>query len=180
MAQRAEGRRRAGNPTALLAGEAATAGPGACPPPRISAACARPLASQRGQAHPSPPHLCNHCVTSFSLNISPLPPQPHRDPTIFFSISFFSSFLFSAKLILSLSCHKITSENTTSLQKKSRMTQTLRKTHCCGLWKHLERTPWRLRAWGEGSGESPPRTEEKTSPYLGGSQLALGQPQSQH
>lgn len=37
--------------------------------------------------------MCNHCVTSFSLNISsPLPPQPHRNPTIFFSISFFSSF----------------------------------------------------------------------------------------
>lgn len=85
-----------------------------------------------------PPRLCNHCVTSFSLNISfSPPPEPHRNPTIFFSISFFPLFLFFEKLILSLSCHKITSENTTSLQKRSRMTQTLRKTHFYGLWKHL-------------------------------------------
>lgn len=39
--------------------------------------------------------MCNHCVTSFSLNISsPLPPQPHRNPTIFFLFLFFPLFCF--------------------------------------------------------------------------------------
>lgn len=90
-----------------------------------------------------PPQLCNRCVTSFSLNIFlPTLPNPIGIPQYFFSISFppsffFLFFLFFAKLILSLSCHKITSENTTSLQKRSRMTRTLRKTHFYGLWKPL-------------------------------------------
>lgn len=89
-----------------------------------------------------PPQLCNRCVTSFSLNsFLPTLPNPIGIPQYFFLFLpppfFFYFFLFFAKLILSLSCHKITSENTTSLQKRSRMTRTLRKTHFYGLWKHL-------------------------------------------
>lgn len=72
----------------------------------------------------------------FKYLFLPSLPNPIGIPQYFFYFFFFL-FLFFAKLILSLSCHKITSENTTSLQKKSRMTRTLRKTHFYGLWKHL-------------------------------------------
>lgn len=53
---------------------------------------------QPAALHPCPSiatSMCNHCDTSFSLNVSsPLPPQPHRNPTIFFYSFFFLFFVF--------------------------------------------------------------------------------------
>lgn len=112
------------------------------------------------------------------MSLLPSLPNPIGIPQ-YFSIPFFSSFLFFAKLILSLSCHKITSENTTSLQKKSRMTQTLRKTHFYGLETPVTDTQV-VAHRGEGSGEITSRDRGENQPLFGGSQLALGQPQSQH
>lgn len=146
-------------------------------------------ANSRGPGPPLPnlTTLAVQChATRFSLNIFLPPPRSLRNPTIvfffyFIFLSLFSFFFFFfAKLILSLSCHKITSENTTSLQKVTNDTDSQENTFLWSLETPVTGTQV-SHTWEGGQGEITSRDRGEIPALIWGrSQLALGRSQGLH
>lgn len=116
---------------------------------------------------PQHPHMCNHRDNYVSLNIFPAHPRPIGTPQYFFYFSFFlffCLFLFSCKTN-SLSCHKITSGNTTSLQKVTNATNSQKHAPTGSGSPVLAPGGGGEGGLLPGRGESPLRQRKQTSPW---------------